>query len=484
MSGVDPPNHEEDRYYEEPSTSPPISCLPPELLIRIFFTFQSLHDAGNFYQWTSILQISQSWRDLVLGTSSLWGGIMQVYSDRLLHWAVVSLERSGSAKLDVNIYMEHSTESICNFILEVLSQIHRIRSLKLTIGAWFGSFDAPKQLRLLHLLESPAPSLEEMFDFIGPDLKALQLQNIFDPASDASPTSRLGRFQFEKLKSIKLLGELEARLFDFVTLPPCLVIESRASGRAALNLVPSLISSRNIEKWPVDYLEIKVENRHVCLRIAEDWSKTDEPMTSAGPDGTQTHVQLDITGVDDHLQLLPVFNLLPIHPIEKVSFVGGYLELQSTIILDYLAGLITVRELGIELPFLTTFLASTTVQVGKLQLLVDEGVLEEPDDVRDTEKRHLAQEIISFHGLQDLKVYGDQQESTKLTSQDARTLQTWLEWRKRCDLRLERLSLSRLITPPISWLTGVFDGLVGEFQTNDLTEIEDSNPGSGLTQMA
>ncbi|TFK64935.1 hypothetical protein BDN72DRAFT_901112 [Pluteus cervinus] len=162
MSGVDPPNHEEDRYYEEPSTSPPISCLPPELLIRIFFTFQSLHDAGNFYQWTSILQISQSWRDLVLGTSSLWGGIMQVYSDRLLHWAVVSLERSGSAKLDVNIYMEHSTESICNFILEVLSQIHRIRSLKLTIGAWFGSFDAPKQLRLLHLLESPAPSLEEV----------------------------------------------------------------------------------------------------------------------------------------------------------------------------------------------------------------------------------------------------------------------------------------------------------------------------------
>ncbi|TFK62785.1 hypothetical protein BDN72DRAFT_848315, partial [Pluteus cervinus] len=143
---------------KKPSTPPPISCLPPELLIRIFFTFQSLHDAGNFYQWTSILQISQSWRDLVLGTSSLWGGIMQVYSSRPLHWAVVSLGRSGSAELDITIFAPDPTDSLCDFIFEVLSQMHRIRSYSLMIN----SFDAQKQLRLLHSLESPAPCLEEV----------------------------------------------------------------------------------------------------------------------------------------------------------------------------------------------------------------------------------------------------------------------------------------------------------------------------------
>ncbi|TFK58912.1 hypothetical protein BDN72DRAFT_851550, partial [Pluteus cervinus] len=161
MSGVSPPNHEDDGHYEEPSTPPPISCLPSELLTRILFTLQSLHELEHYYRWTSVSQVSQSWRQLVLETTSLWGGIIHVYSERPVQWAIVSLERSGSATLDITIYTQNPKESISDFVLEVLSQMHRIRSLKLTI-TWFDSFDASKQLRLLHLLESPAPCLEEV----------------------------------------------------------------------------------------------------------------------------------------------------------------------------------------------------------------------------------------------------------------------------------------------------------------------------------
>ncbi|TFK59676.1 hypothetical protein BDN72DRAFT_829254, partial [Pluteus cervinus] len=131
VSDLNPSNREDDGNSEEPSNPPPISRLPPEILTLIFFAFQSLHDAKYYYKWTSILHVSQSWRQLVLETNSLWGSIMLPYSRGSLRWSIVSLERSGSAKLDITIYTRNPKESLYDFILEVLSQMHRIRSLDL-----------------------------------------------------------------------------------------------------------------------------------------------------------------------------------------------------------------------------------------------------------------------------------------------------------------------------------------------------------------
>ncbi|TFK66144.1 hypothetical protein BDN72DRAFT_772415, partial [Pluteus cervinus] len=47
----------------------PISRLPPELLTRIFFLFQSgREDDSTYYQWIVITHVSSGWRKLILDT--------------------------------------------------------------------------------------------------------------------------------------------------------------------------------------------------------------------------------------------------------------------------------------------------------------------------------------------------------------------------------------------------------------------------------
>ncbi|TFK59677.1 hypothetical protein BDN72DRAFT_965972 [Pluteus cervinus] len=518
----------------------PITRLHPEILQEIFFL---AHYSSERKGKVSLLitWVSHKWRELAHNTSALWSQIDFKHPE----WVEVALSRTKHRELEITLdgtarRIKHSLIPLIPLTLGNLSRTRKLkiasryartaipaetpewlnpaprlvdlhlRGLTLPPNLFLGTVPCLKslylysctidwgnlpitrglkKLSLLYPHSNSVPnvnSIIKIFDIIGTDLEELQLQGVFNETPDATPTISTTRFQFTKLKLIKLLGDVEldhyAQLFDCLALPPRLDIEIGASEWGQSNLVPSLISSRNIEKWPMDYLEIKVENRHVCLRIAEDISKLDAPMIE--PDGSQNHIQLDISAVDDQPQFLHVLNLLPIHPIEKVFFVGGYRELQNTTILDYIAKLMTVRELGIELPFLTTFMSSTTVQGGELQIAVGEGTPDESGGVRDTKvDTPLAQETNSFYGLRDLKIYGELQYSWKLTCQDARNIQTWLERRNRNDLRLEKLTISGLTTPPISWLIGVFDGLVGEFQTNDLVEIEDADTGPEVMQV-
>ncbi|TFK67007.1 hypothetical protein BDN72DRAFT_843565 [Pluteus cervinus] len=201
----------------------------------------------------------------------------------------------------------------------------------------------------------------------------------------------------------------------------------------------------------------------------EDWLKTEQPADEF--DDTQSHIQFDIMTVEDPQQLPPIFHLFPIHPIERVLFVGGYSEPRNLTILEYMGKLGTICELSIELPFLATFVALTGEEGDKLHTAVDEGALAEIGGTQDVENTNLAQNILSFHGLRHLSIYGTSQDEHILPSQDALNLKTWLKWRKRFNFQLEKLSISWLTTPPISWLSGLFDGLVGEFQTENLSEV-------------
>lgn len=175
--------------------------------------------------------------------------------------------------------------------------------------------------------------------------------------------------------------------------------------------------------------------------------------------------------LEDPQHLLSIFDFLPIHPIERVSFVGGYADPHNLTLLNYIGQLGTVRELSIDLSFLTTFVTFIGQEGDTLQTAADEGAPGEMDNPQDEEKFRHAQNILSFHGLQSLKIYGDLREGYPLGAHDALNLQVWLDWRNRFKLRLEKLSISSLTAPPISWLHGVFNELVGELQTENLDHI-------------
>ncbi|TFK67005.1 hypothetical protein BDN72DRAFT_843563 [Pluteus cervinus] len=201
----------------------------------------------------------------------------------------------------------------------------------------------------------------------------------------------------------------------------------------------------------------------------EDWLKTEQPADEF--DDTQSHIQLGIMTAEDPQQLLPVFNLFPIHPVERVSFMGGYGEPQNLTILEYMGKLGTICELSIELPFLATFVVLTGEEGDKLQTAF-RGSLANTGGTQDIESINLAHNILSFHCLRHLSISGRSQDGYILDSEDALNLKIWLERRKRFNFQLEKLSISWLTTPPVSWLSGLFDGLVGEFQTENLNEVD------------
>ncbi|TFK60587.1 hypothetical protein BDN72DRAFT_965616 [Pluteus cervinus] len=323
---------------------------------------------------------------------------------------------------------------------------------------------------------STVDSIIKILELNGPHIEEVRLQNVFFSDGVAPSNSSLGKVRLEKLKYLKLEDDEStsiARFFHYLAFPPHRMnIEIETLESAELSLVPSLISARNLEKWPIHHLEIKVESDHACLRITEDWPNGNELADELDDVDTQSHIQIDIMTVDDPQQLLPLLILFPIHPIERVSFMGGHSEPQNPIILEYMGKLETIRELSLELPFLDTFVVLTDQEGEKLQSAVDEGTLADIGGTQDVENTNFARTILSFHGLRHLDIYGRSQDGYILTSHDLLNLKTWLEWRKRFNFQLEKLSISGLTTPPISWLSGVFDGLVGEFQTENLNELE------------
>ncbi|TFK65686.1 hypothetical protein BDN72DRAFT_772957, partial [Pluteus cervinus] len=85
----------------------PIYRLPPEILIRIFHFFQrtvtgentDFSEAEKYLGWSIVLQVTQHWRDVALGSPELWSNI--VVNDP--RWIEKCLERSGSNPLFINL---------------------------------------------------------------------------------------------------------------------------------------------------------------------------------------------------------------------------------------------------------------------------------------------------------------------------------------------------------------------------------------------
>ncbi|TFK61193.1 hypothetical protein BDN72DRAFT_965310 [Pluteus cervinus] len=222
-----------------------------------------------------------------------------------------------------------------------------------------------------------------------------------------------------------------------------------------------------MKRWPIECLKIKVEGGGVELGLFEEWF---EPTASNEPDDTraQTHVKLDISALEEPSRFLAAVELLPIKPIEKVFFIGGSHECQDPMIVEYIGKLGTVQELSIDVPSLPTFFMSTSEQVDQLQRLIEGEDIGEVGSTLSAEKIALGQGLVLFHGLRDLTIYGELDGET-LTREAAIILQTWLEWRKRFNLQLDQLFISGVSTPPGAWLAGLFDGLVGDLQTKNLT---------------
>ncbi|TFK71319.1 hypothetical protein BDN72DRAFT_936244 [Pluteus cervinus] len=158
----------------------PVSQLPPELLLRIFFFTQELAllCPKSYYEWLAVSRVSTHWRDVALGTSALWGGIVQAAEEHWLH-ANLSVQRSGLWGLDVLFHDLNNNPKNVDFLLTLLPHTPRIRSLDIRLSAgWNRTF--PGVELISDFLARPAPCLESL-TLAGPSDRGVSFVGISTP---------------------------------------------------------------------------------------------------------------------------------------------------------------------------------------------------------------------------------------------------------------------------------------------------------------
>ncbi|TFK69755.1 hypothetical protein BDN72DRAFT_840017 [Pluteus cervinus] len=503
----------------------PINRLHPEVLQEIFIT---VHNSSEHKGKTTLLitWISHNWRDLAHCVSALWGHI----DFRHPAWVDASLARAKNSGLDVslNSALRKPKYDLKPLFPLCIGNLSRIEKLKVTSPVWFRhsmrfESSAPEWLIpapiLVHLyfhgLSLPPglfsgifPSLESLhisdchitwdalpvrsglkelivkeihprttvddvvktLEDIGPGLEVLGLQDVFVPATTSDSLS-VTRVQLEKLKKVGLQENeafLITPLLNRLSFPGCINVEITTKQWPDSDFVQSLVSARNIESWPIDHLHIKIRQNSTKFCIVEDWSKQ-EGFTNKRADN-RTHIQFEALTHEVPSELMPVLDFLPIRSVRFVFFSGGLFRLQALTFLNFLGTLGTIDFLSFEAPYFATFMSWIQERDEMLSAIVDKDG--ELDEVIDKEMIVTAQKTVVFHNLQTLEVCGDPLTQTRdqFTCDDALAVKKWLTWRKRLHLQVAKLEINEMSTPSISWLIGLYDGLVGAFGRRDVTE--------------
>jgi hypothetical protein len=171
------------------SIQPPINRLPTDVLIIIPYFFTDVKDDWRAFPMNKPLiamtHVCQSWRNLLLSTSSLW--VQIDFSTLDSKQAMGFLRRSGSHFLNINQYLEND-DHVEPFLSTTLRNIHRL--WRLEIGSCL--------LHLEHVLAR--------FTRPAPELKHLEIRN--DPNitnGDMGLPRTMFAGQFPKLTTFSLI---------------------------------------------------------------------------------------------------------------------------------------------------------------------------------------------------------------------------------------------------------------------------------------
>ncbi|TFK69758.1 hypothetical protein BDN72DRAFT_857477 [Pluteus cervinus] len=480
----------------------------------------SLKVAPNAKGETSLLiaSVSHAWRELAQHTSALWSYIDFQHPE----WVEAALSLTKNRVLEFNLVYRKVSYSI-PLISLCLRNLPRIAQLNLILGhtqslpvsltaalmipapvlvhlylggfsiprnVFSGSFSSLQSLRLsscavdwdtlpvppgLNQLVITDPGSRTTIDHmmkilqvIGPDLEKLRLQNVFSRPPIASSASGLHTFRFNRL-GLLILSEDSPKaiavLLGHISLPTRLTIEIHIGIWQESNLIQALISSRNLERWPLDSLQITADRGTVTLSLAESLKASTFPDGSDEKEenGKQTYIMFRIRfGAPS--QVFPVLQLLPIHPIRAAFFIGG----SDTGILEYIGKMGTVQQLCIWDTFLDTFFTFIRRQFIPFQRT--RLIPEKSEELDGPPRETAAQSILSFRNMFELQISGDRKHTlTGLTRQQVMILRDWCHWRKSSDLPMESLILSKMVIPSVKWVKELFGDLV---RFDDVVEEE------------
>ncbi|KAF8165560.1 hypothetical protein B0H34DRAFT_689570 [Crassisporium funariophilum] len=146
----------------------PISCLPPELLSRIFSFIENQDPILNGYEWIQFSQVSSHWRLVALNSPTLWTNIPLAGPLRVEEM----LRRSKMANLTVKGTFRNRHNNF--FPRKLLGLMHHVEEIDIASATWpmqYWISELPQEAPQLHTLRIRCIRLSSDYhiSFVIPD---------------------------------------------------------------------------------------------------------------------------------------------------------------------------------------------------------------------------------------------------------------------------------------------------------------------------
>ncbi|TFK66595.1 hypothetical protein BDN72DRAFT_880197 [Pluteus cervinus] len=252
----------------------------------------------------------------------------------------------------------------------------------------------------------------------------------------------------------------------------------------------ALVSCRGIEKWPVERVEIELQDEYIGIVMRENWN-TDfaeiqvveetegsdcEDQEVEGTENSDCEYQEEdqaedtdsrqVKTVSYHMEIfddipdiIPIFDIFPFRAFKRLTFNGSHNPDRVSALTNCLDAKGAIEELNVITFFVPTFTSIIYKQNEQIQDIIRhdgpfEG-LEMNDDQRDQ-----CRSILTFHHLTTLVYYGEHDDNYPFEYSYFEVLWEWLKWRQLVGLGVKVLVFQTMKIPPEAYLTELYDDVV------------------------
>ncbi|TFK59207.1 hypothetical protein BDN72DRAFT_946708 [Pluteus cervinus] len=315
-----------------------------------------------------------------------------------------------------------------------------------------------------------AHDLVQQLRMLGPEVEDLSFRDTL-LLTVAHPSSSQTRHEFANLKAFIMYEDTSpgaTYILNQLSLPLCFgraIISVGGSPSERLDIAQALTSCRGLAKWPVNSLEVDVQDDCITIAVNEDSQMTVE--------GQQVpRISLTFDQSKDISDIVPVLDALPLPPIKILSLSSGQFHDLGPTLTDYFDAQGALERLDLCIKFVPTFSGMLYMHIQQLRELVgcrDNGDIKK-EDVNDKMKAQ-CRGILAFHQLTTLRYHGAASDEFPSALIHYSVIREWLMWRQVAGLGLKTLIFEEMVAPPEDYLVTLYEPFVEKFDCVGIQEM-------------
>ncbi|TFK69720.1 hypothetical protein BDN72DRAFT_897017 [Pluteus cervinus] len=370
---------------------------------------------------------------------------------------------------------------------------------KLTLDTCELNWDAlPVWAGLQNLwLSNPIPkisvdSFASKLQVVASEVEELYLHNVLLPivaTHHANPATPQTRYHLKNIRSF-VLNEPQAppitSILNQLSLPlylreTSIRVEPMGSGgviQDQFDLARAFVASRTLQlaPWPVTAVDVYLLDGEIAISLKEESPTTGVNVKDNVEKKKNSSIGLsfDLLTPSSISQIIPIFSILPLPPVQSLTFSGGRDRNYGPGLTDYFNSDTqgAVRSLNVIIHYIPTFNGVINAQSRRLRELTGTRGNLEVEQVNG-ELVTRCRDILGFHHLDALcyyAPYGD--DELQLSWDDYRALREWLMWRRNAGLKLRKLVFKDMNIPDEARLRTLFDSNGGVVDTLEFVNMD------------